>query len=581
MAVDRYERSARLLNVPNVTDVGSRQALQASQSLQQRLDNISKFALGKLQDKATQEGQMYGVKNTPTLEQITRAVQQDQDVNELFAEEGTVFGSAARKVQAQLFRQDSYATFSSQIDTIAKNVDNKGVITLPEVEKIANEIQANINGTVEILKDIDVTQAVKFNAEANVLGNTLFTTLNTKALELELNAKKEQVKQSELSYKDNFIMTLAAEKGDVVTTKIKMASARQNLEANYGILPDGLLKIEQIDALEKEAMKGAAGKILSSNPVYYENFNQTYNQLITNNPPAELAFIKELPRADRIKIASAAKKESKDLIEIQKASLNKTNLADKIEANRLANEYLETKDPAILEQIKVLSNKNPNAISYKDIKALVTNEETWKLDDEEKYKPSVIKFVEEINNGTFLKFDEMQRAAKENGFSDKLINQYLAQKLESKRIRLEDNAIESAVDKIVSPAANKRVKSKAQQQIDFEIEKIKEQNKLDGKNMSTQDIIEQATEKVKKDRTNKNLNTALETLTNTFQSYGLSDIQNEIPQDSQGRYIIDTNSPEIIAILKRIKDEKGDGAFNNIKSIFVNIQNQYNKMDEM
>ena len=40
MAVDRYERSARLLNVPNVTDVGSRQALQASQSLQQRLDNI-------------------------------------------------------------------------------------------------------------------------------------------------------------------------------------------------------------------------------------------------------------------------------------------------------------------------------------------------------------------------------------------------------------------------------------------------------------------------------------------------------------------------------------------------------------
>ena len=117
MAVDRYERSARLLNVPNVTDVGSRQALQASQSLQQRLDNISKFALGKLQDKAEQEGQMYGVKNTPTLEQITRAVQQDQDVNELFAEEGTVFGSAARKVQAQLFRQDSYATFSSQIDS--------------------------------------------------------------------------------------------------------------------------------------------------------------------------------------------------------------------------------------------------------------------------------------------------------------------------------------------------------------------------------------------------------------------------------------------------------------------------------
>ena len=85
-----------------------------------------------------------------------------------------------------------------------------------------------------------------------------------------------------------------------------------------------------------------------------------------------------------------------------------------------------------------------------------------------------------------------------------------------------------------------------------------------------------ATEKVKKDRINKNLNTALETLTNTFQSYGLSDIQNEIPQDSQGRYIIDTNSPEIIVILNRIKDEKGDGPFNNIKSIFVILESSKN-----
>ena len=175
----------------------------------------------------------------------------------------------------------------------------------------------------------------------------------------------------------------------------------------------------------------------------------------------------------------------------------------------------------------------------------------------------------------------MQRAAKENGFSDKLINQYLAQKLESKRIRLEDNAIESAVNKIVSPIAKPRVKAKTQQQIDSEIEKITEQNKLDGKNINRQDIIDQATEKVKKDKIDKRLNTKLAELTDTLQSYGLSDIENEIPQDSQGRYIIDTNSPEIIAILNRIKNEKGDGPFNNIKSIFVNIQNKYNKRDEM
>ena len=581
MALDRYNRSAKLVNVPNITDVGSRQALQASQSLQQRLDNISEFALGKLKDKALQEGQLYGVKNAPTIEQITRAVQQDQDVNELFAEEGSVFGDAARKVQAQLFRQDSYATFASQIDTIAKNVDNKGVITLPEVENIASEIQANINSTVEILKDIDVTQAVKFNAEANVLGNTLFTTLNTKALELELNAKKEQVEQSELSYTDNFIMTLAAEKGDVVTTKIKMAPARQNLEANYGILPNGLVKIEQIDALEKKAMIGAAGKILSSNPVYYENFNQTYNQLITNNPPAELAFIKGLPRADRLKIANAAKTENKDLIAIQKASLDKTNLADKIEANRLANKYLDTKDPKILEQIKSLSNRNPNAFNYKDLKSLVENKETWKLDNEEKYKPSVIRFVEQINNGDFASYNEMATAAKENNFDDKLINQYFAKTLESKRIRIEENMIDKAVNTIVSPAAKPKIKAKVRSELENEVDNIEEQNIINNNESTKQEVIEQASDRVNKKRVNKKLNSALELLTTSLMSYGLSDIENEIPQDSQGRYIIDTTSPEIITILNSVKDKKGDSAFNNIKSIFQSIQNQYEQMDEM
>ena len=581
MALDQYTSEALLAQTGQITNVDTRQALVASQSLQNRLDQVSEMALGSLEESAIQRGQMYGVKNAPTLEQVTKAIQQDQDVNVLFAEEGTVFGDNARKVQAQLFRQDSYSLFSSQIETISANLDKKGIITLPEVEQISNEIQTNIDATVELLQEVDVAQAVKFNAEANILGNTLFNKLNTKALELELEQKKSQVLLFEESYVNNFVMTLVQEGGNLESAYVKMAPAKQNLFASYGLLPNGLTKQQEIATLDNKAMTQAVGTILSSNPKYYNNFNQTYNSLVTNNPPPELSFFSKLPRETRVDILTKIKKESKDLIAIQKASLDKTNLTDKTEANRLANEYLETKNPEILETLKTLSNKNPNAFNYKDLKSLVENKEAWKLNNEEKYTPSAIRFVESINNGNFATYDEMATAAKENNFSDNLINQYFAKTLESKRIRIEENMIDKAVNTIVSPAAKPQIKAKVKSEIDNEIDNITEQNVIDSKNATKQEVVDQASDKVKKKRVNKKLNSDLELLTTSLISYDLADIQNEIPQDEQGRYIIDTTSPEIITILNRIKDLKGDTAFNNMKSIFQSIENQYKQMDEM
>ena len=91
MALDQYESDARLAQVTSVTDTDTRQALIASKSLQNRLDQVSEMALGELEQSAIQRGELYGVENSPTKEQITRAIQQDQDVNALFAKEGTVF----------------------------------------------------------------------------------------------------------------------------------------------------------------------------------------------------------------------------------------------------------------------------------------------------------------------------------------------------------------------------------------------------------------------------------------------------------------------------------------------------------
>jgi len=46
MALDQYESDARLAQVTSVTDTDTRQALIASKSLQNRLDQVSEMALG-------------------------------------------------------------------------------------------------------------------------------------------------------------------------------------------------------------------------------------------------------------------------------------------------------------------------------------------------------------------------------------------------------------------------------------------------------------------------------------------------------------------------------------------------------
>tara|TARA_R110002020_G_scaffold472589_1_gene700883 strand:+ start:2164 stop:3867 length:1704 start_codon:yes stop_codon:yes gene_type:complete len=265
MAVDRYERSARLLNVPNVTDVGSRQALQASQSLQQRLDNISKFALGKLQDKATQEGQMYGVKNAPTLEQITRAVQQNQNVNELFAEEGSVFGNAAREVQADLFRQDSVATFLNKA-TIAKEGIKEKLITYQDAENIANELQADVNATFDIISGINPEAAVKFNAQASKIGYEVINAARLKAASVEYENQKAQIEQFSNNYLDDFEANLFQNK-DLVKTMIVTQDIRNDVVNAFGILREPKKEVELYKSENKIIQKYIVSQIAEKDTI--------------------------------------------------------------------------------------------------------------------------------------------------------------------------------------------------------------------------------------------------------------------------------------------------------------------------
>ena len=236
MALDRYNRSAKLVNVPNITDVGSRQALQASQSLEKRLNNISDFALGELKDRALQEGQLYGVKNAPTIEQITRAIEQDQDVNELFAEEGSVFGDNARLVQAEMFRQESIADILNQAAITKEGIKAK-VISLKDADDIAISLQANVDATFDILKGIDPKSAIKFNAQASKIGYEVYSAAKLQAAKIDRERQQAESKLFASNYISAFTATLF-DTGDYLKAAITTKDLRNDVVSRNSQLGD-------------------------------------------------------------------------------------------------------------------------------------------------------------------------------------------------------------------------------------------------------------------------------------------------------------------------------------------------------
>ena len=309
MALDRYNRSAKLVNVPNITDVGSRQALQASQSLEQRLTNISEFAFGKLEDRALEEGQLYGVKNAPTIEQITRAVQQDQDVNELFAEEGSVFGNSARKVQAEMFRQDSLAEFLNQATIAKKGIEGK-VIGLEEADNIATALQANVDATFDILKEIDPQSAVKFNAQASKIGYEVVSAAKLQAAKVDRERQQAESKLFASNYISAFTATLFDEKGDYVKTAVMTKDLRNDVISRNSQLGDVDANLELWKSENKAITSFIVADIAENNTVM-----QFMNGTDTKFDPLLKARGLEGNKEAIVKLVLAKEKQMNELVE--------------------------------------------------------------------------------------------------------------------------------------------------------------------------------------------------------------------------------------------------------------------------
>ena len=318
MALDQYESDARLAQVTSVTDTDTRQALIASKSLQNRLDQVSEMALGELEQSAIQRGELYGVENSPTKEQITRAIQQDQDVNALFAKEGTVFGNSARKVQAELFRQESIADFLNKAEITKTGIKDK-VISATEADSIATNLQADVDATYEILKQIDPKSAVKFNAQASKIGYGVVSAAKLQVAKIELERKQAQA----TLFNDNYLSEFKAEffeNGDIIKATILTKDIRNDVIGVNNELGDPKANLKLWNKENEIIQDYIVAKIAEDNTVmqFMDGTDTTFDNLL------EVRGLRG-SKEDIVKKVIAKEKEMNDLTEALDKQKTKAN----------------------------------------------------------------------------------------------------------------------------------------------------------------------------------------------------------------------------------------------------------------
>lgn len=149
------------------------QSIQASKSLQSGLDRISRFAFEQAAETAKKAGLEYGVANPPSLEQILDAQKQGKDIKDIFSEDYTIFGEAARGAQASALRTDLEGQARDEFSRIMAGINTTNISQL-NMQEIRSNLDAIINGHSKVLAQIAPEESLKYRQSVTVLGHGVY-----------------------------------------------------------------------------------------------------------------------------------------------------------------------------------------------------------------------------------------------------------------------------------------------------------------------------------------------------------------------------------------------------------------------
>ena len=171
MPLPMYQPTGYLpADIPRFDRADVKETALQLQTIEGSLDKLSQFAFKKVGEQAEREGLQWGAENQPTAEQVLAAQKEGKSPQELFAQPGTIFGDAARKVQAAQLRNELEVKGRNKLSELSAAVDS-GAFNLADVQK---EITALTNGYGKALAGVSPEESLRFRASMGTAGNAVY-----------------------------------------------------------------------------------------------------------------------------------------------------------------------------------------------------------------------------------------------------------------------------------------------------------------------------------------------------------------------------------------------------------------------
>jgi len=177
-------------DIPRLDRADVKESAAQLTTITSALDRVSEFAFKKAAEQAEREGLQYGAENQPSAEQVMAAMEGGKSPQELFAQPGTTFGNAARKVQAAQLRNELEVKVRNEFSRLSGMVDS-GSFNLKDVQ---TQIKAITDGYGRAISSVSPEEGLRFRASAGSAGAPVYAKAADRAYkiygeQLEVNAK--------------------------------------------------------------------------------------------------------------------------------------------------------------------------------------------------------------------------------------------------------------------------------------------------------------------------------------------------------------------------------------------------------
>jgi hypothetical protein len=157
-------------DIPRLDRADVKESAAQLTTITSALDRVSEFAFKKAAEQAEREGLQYGAENQPSAEQVMAAMEAGKSPQELFAQPGTTFGNAARKVQAAQLRNELEVKVRNEFSRLSGRVD-AGSFNLQDVQ---TQIKAITDGYGRAISSISPEEGLRFRASAGSAGAPVY-----------------------------------------------------------------------------------------------------------------------------------------------------------------------------------------------------------------------------------------------------------------------------------------------------------------------------------------------------------------------------------------------------------------------